>query len=135
MKVVSELGSAQRVHGPRERTACQEINALAAQLSSARTCQNKSQFPRLNESMHFVEQVWDTLDLINENPLAELWRDHLGQALGFGIEQLKMFTTQKIDRQGRWKLCFDPVRLSGAARSKEKKTLALWRLKNSRIHK
>lgn len=66
--------SCQRMHLARQSAARQQVDAPAPQLARTGAGQQKPQPLRLDQPMHFIEQLGHALDFIDHNPaLVALW--------------------------------------------------------------
>ena len=68
VEVVAEFGGRERIHGPAQRPAREQVDPCRLQLARTRAEQCELELSLLDESVHFVQQIGQALDLVDHDP-------------------------------------------------------------------
>jgi hypothetical protein len=123
IEVFAKFRYRERMHVARYGAAREQIDPPAPQLARALTRKHETQFSRLDEAMHFVEQFGHPLDFIHHHPVFVALRNPLAEPLRPG-EQLRVdLMIEHVEEQRTGKLLVQPSGLTHVTRSEQKETL------------
>ena len=84
-----------------------------------------AQTARLDQSVHFIEQLRKTLHLVDHHPSLVILRDLVRQPLRGRQELCVDSRVEEVEKQCARQMRFQPRRLAGAPRAEQKKALAI----------
>jgi hypothetical protein len=133
-KVVAELLGDERMQVTRARSAREKIDSASSQRAGARSRQNEAASLRFDESMHFIEQRRNLLDLVEDDRRLRIGRYQSFEAVRRGVEAGEEVDIEQveIDRLRKVRSC--PDRLSGSAGTEEEETVLPIGRQQSGIH-
>jgi hypothetical protein len=68
------------MHVPGDRPPGKKVNSFLAQLPCAGSGQDKFTIPVFNKPVHLIEQIRDTLNFVDYNPIAKVRWDQIFQS-------------------------------------------------------
>jgi hypothetical protein len=112
------------------------VRALTAEAPCAGAGQRKARRSLFDQPVHFVQDLWNSLHLIHDNPSISMRRDEISRPIRMG-DKLRVQSAVKKVKVDRFRQpIVEPRGLARPARTEEKKVLARlkWLFQQSGIH-